>query len=514
MFIRLQNRDIPILKASVRWKLDTIADVKVTVPLQAVPDIRTVRLEDFELYDRGQRIVAGFVNDRPSINVESNQVLTADLGCFDDLGRLTCYRASADAHYQDTAVTDILDDLLLMTGGTWALGDTSTMVDEAITTTIDLRKKEELFAQVMATIKAVPDLHVRYGGLVGGVRQLDIGNFNQWTEDFIQGNNLTSLRMKLSQQPAYRVIEAYGNRSALRRVTLLDALSDARTTTHPDYARFPITEDVATGTWVVTDQNASAGCEVTKFFDLQKTRNDEPPTAAEVAETGYALWLKVVRFMKSNAEYESYSGEVLLPAPPQVGDRAYVHSHVSEPVVDGLSGEVTYIPLFEVNETFRITDVSLDFGNPQLQVDRLTQGQRPMATYGVEVSSNDESEELDPDLELYERLEQGDSFDQNDQTLGFTIPAPVQVTHDSGDAADCDYDLVTPGTQPGKTFTLTSPTPPAWANFVTVNYAIEPADTAYREDAYPATPGDDLVLCVEWPPASPVTVTAQYVFTK
>lgn len=524
MFARFQNRDLRVISAKIGWKLNEATDFEVTVPLQEVPDILTARMEPIDIYERGQLLISGFVNDTPEIDLEKDKTLSVKMNAFGELGWLTQYRAKSNSHYQDQQLLDILDDLLLVANGAWDIGDISTMVDATIETTIDLRSKEEVFAQIVAAIKNVPDVHIRYGGYSGGIHYLDVGNFNQVTQHFTEGHNLQSLKRKRISTPFYSVVEAYGNWSGSEDVlSLQNALADARTTAHPDYTRFPITYDAATGTWICSDTVETKGVQVTKTFSLTKTSNDEPPTATEIAEAGYALWLKTVRFLKSHTEHEEFSGDIVLPAAPRVGDKARIHSVIWEPVIDHVERSVEYIQLYTVDDSYRITEVDYEFETAWIKDRSGTEVTDEDANlYSFSVTSNDEAERVDPELELYERLEQADKFDSVPGSLGFLIPSPVTVTYGPLDAADCDYDGVSPGTLEGKLYTFTSPSAPNWANHCTVKFDFDDPDVVYRvvQTPEPNSPGDDLILCVktssgvDWPPAADVTGTAQFVFTK
>lgn len=523
MYIRFQNRDIRVISSKVSWQLNAATDFDISIPLQDLPDLRRARMRPIELYHRGALFLDGFITDSPAVEINSDSVLVAKLNGFGELGWLTRWRAKADSHYQNTAVLDIIEDLLLATNGEWELGDISTMVDPLIETTIDLREKEELFAQIVETAKATPDVHLRYGGKVNGVHRLDVGNFNQVTERLVQGSNLKDpLKRKRVTAPFYSVVEAYGNWAGTSEVlNLSHALSDSRTAAHPDYVRYPILADGST--WVVADQEEIEGGEVTRFFNLAKTKNKGDPTAAEVSEAGYALWLKTVRFLKSHVEHDEYSGDVFLDHVPKVGDKTYIRSNVVEPIVDRVRREARYLPIFEIDDFYRITSVDFSFQSGVQNEDPLRKDlEHPTDLFSIEVTSNDEAENIDPELELYEKLEGGSQFD----TPGFSVPPPVSVTHDAADPADCVFGGGG-GPANAKTFTLVSPPKPSWANRVSVNWAADPADSLIYvvQAPAPTNPGGNLILCVQdgtgvWPPLAdddlirPITVTAQFVFTK
>ncbi len=518
MYARFQDRDIHITSAKVNWALNQAADFELKIPLQELNSLLQIRMRDIEIYRRGVLFLKGFISDSPEIDLDESGVIVVKLNGFSGMGELTRFRAKSESHYQDIVVLDILEDLLTMTNGSWELGDTSTMVDPIIPTTIDLRQKEELFAQIVATIKAVPDVHIRYGGMVDGIHQIDVGNFNQETEVFQQGHNLLTLKRKRVTAPFYSVVEAYGNWAGSETVlSLQNALADARTTMHPDYDRYPITFDAVTNTWILSDTQETEGSEVTQFFSLAKTKNDEPPTAAQIAEAGYALWLKAVRFLKSHVEHEEYSSDVYLDHVPVVGDKARIHSTVVEPVFDPVTREVVHVPIFEVRDSYRITSVDYSF-EEGLHIGRAGEGNEILDMFSADLTSSDEAENIDPVLQLYDKLEDSKQFDNPKQVLGFDIPPPVTVTHGPLDAVDCIRGGgITPN---AKTFTVTSPVPPTWVDRVSVTWTFsEDVEMDIVQNPEPNNPGDDLIFCVQdsgsaWPPAADISVTAQFVFTK
>jgi hypothetical protein len=516
MIARVAGLDIPVLSASIEWSFDEISEFDVTVPIRFLPGYQDVLESDIELIEDGEMLISGFVNDPPVLESIEPGILQVKLGCFNELGRLTLYRSRTDGHYQDSTVLGIIGNLLEMTNGAWMLSGTETMVNEEITTTVDLRRKETLFAQIAEVVKSVPDVHLRYGGYntLFGMHELNIGYFGDTNTQLIEGKNLSSLRLKSKKEPSYTVVESYGNTTADRRISLADSLSDLRTIFNVDYPRFPITEDPSMGTWVVTDQESSGQRQVTKFFELSKTKNDQIPTAVEIAQAGYALWLKTVRFMKQNSPHETYSAIATVEEIPEVGDKARIRSVVEEQVLNPITQDSHYEKTFEVDGDYRITKVKHSMER-YFQFDAVDESPTQVWRVDLELSSNDESEDTDPDLELYERLENGNSFDSLGGIVGFNIPPPVMVTWGPGDAADCNYNGM--GSNTGRNYALTAPTPPTWATKVSYVLTLDPEDSNYSVISAPSSPGDDLQICVTdenelWPPDEDITAYAQFIY--
>lgn len=507
MFARIGGQDVDVVAASYNEALDAAPDFNITIEAKAIANWRNLYLENVALFYRGEKMASGLIIDTPQLQLTDGKNQTIALGCAGELGRLTCYRAKSTAHYQNQLVTAILGDLMNMTSGAFALTNTSTMPDTSIKTTLDLRSKESLFAQIIDVIKATPGVHIRY--VSGSFHEIHIGEFGVETSRLVQGDNLTSLKLQRSQNRAIQVVEAYGDRSGNRQISLADALANPDTLAHSLYSTYPISFDALTGTYIVTNTTVAKGCQVTKQFSEVKTRNDKPPTLAERREAGYALWLKVVRFLQQNAAYESYTADALLPTAPKVGDRAWVQAQVLEQIYNPVTREEKWASTFSVAQAYRIMKVTRHFDFQNLD-DRLHD------RYTLELSSSDDAELIDDDLELYERLERRDQSDDPSSAITFNVPATVSLTYGAPTPSDCDY----PGGGPsdGKLYTINSPAPPLGATSVSASYVLNPLSALANVISLPAAPGDPLILCVSgtgqvWPPPVPVTVTAQFVFT-
>lgn len=514
MYARIDGRDLPVIAASATETLDASSSFNISIPITGV-DWRNLQLEDCDLYYNGELYLSGYIDAEPQLQrIDDTQPLEVKLECFGEMGRLMQYRAKANAHYQNQPLTSIINDLLLMTGGTWAVTNISTMIDPGALTTIDLRSKESLFAQIIEAVKSVPQVHIRYAGMSSSIHELHMGNFNTENYLIVQGDNLISLKRQRNSGRAYRVCESYGERSGSRPVTLQHALANPATLAHPLYAQFPITLDPVTGTYICTNTAITKGNSATKQFGAIKTRNDRPPTVSEAQEAGYALWLKTVRFLQSQTFYETYDTTATFDSPPLVGDRARVIASVQEFVINPITDEGEWETTFSVNDTFRITKVTNNFEQSEVEDARGD-------VYVLELTSNDEAEQFDSEIELYQLLEAHDKADIIDAALGFSVMAATPVTHGPAVAADCDYPGG--GAVDGKSFTIVAPTPPDWATNVSVVYTVTgtPSGAFFGAHvvSYPVTPGDPLILCIQntvgggWGPTLTATVNATFTYS-
>lgn len=509
MFARIDGQDFELVDFDTDWVLDQANEFTVEI-LAKEFDWRSSLYSDVEVYDGNELIISGFVNKSPKLKIKDANVLVISLTCLDEIGRLTCDRAKFDAHYQDQQVLAIITDLLSVATTTWVTSLVN-MVDPLVVTTVDLRTKETLFAQIVETVKATQQVHLRYGGIQPtGEHILEIGDFGDENSEGIQGHNLLSLNLEYNTERVYRIVEAYGDSTLGQRISLSDALADARTAVHPDYAQFPISLDAATGGYVVTNTALTKGCEVRKSFNVIKVKNDSPPSPAEIAEAGYALWLKSVRFMQKSIEYETYSAQVMLPEAPIVGDKMFIRSLIREPVYDAVTGKVVAEhETFSVEGLYRITKVKFNTNQLVMPDSMLHEITNQELVYDIELTSNDEADTIDPEIELFEKLE---SYQEFDDTAGTLELAPIQqttVSYALGAAADCV------GSGPGNTgklFLHATPAPPAWATGIITWYVTDPTNMDLYNITPPAAPGQNWSACVQpnggnWPPPAGVTYT-------
>lgn len=515
MYLRIENRDLPVIDAKILWGQNTPGDLSVTVPA-ALFDWRTCQFKDFELWQNGEILVSGFVFDQPELAYSDDRVLLVNLGCVDDLGRLSRIRAKSNGHYQNAQVTSIVQDLLAVTSN-WILGDTSTMVESLARTTIDLRSKELLWGQLVALAEAVPNLFLRYGGYneILGKHELDIGNFGSETNRFVQGDNITDIRLQKSSKIPYTKIEAYGGKISSRKVTLLDALSYPSILSHADYATYPIQFDPVRSAYVVVDLTPGLqGAEITKSFNINKTKNDGYPTTAEIAEAGFALWRHCVRFLQQNAQSNAYSIPGYAAEAPKVNDLAWVFGTVTEPVYDPVADTNDWVDTFSVAELLRITRVGLNFQSSKHRVDPVSNQallDNEQYEYAVEVSDNLYADSPDDTLDAYGRLETYDAADDVPALLGMLSQKFVSVSHITTDPADV---ICAPGSAQEYIFNFTN-----IAGATNIFYNVLPTATAgvtYRITQVPALPSTPLVLCVQiagtWPGAANLTLTTQFTF--
>lgn len=510
----LNGTEIPIVEGSINWALDEVEDISISVPAEYI-DLRTVRGLPISIYKDGILLESGFVIDRPALTFVDAENYVVELKVYGELGRLSCIGAKSNAHYQDQLVTAIIDDLLTFAPG-WVRINVNFPTSPTEVTTIDLRSKETIFGQLVDVIKAVPGLHLRFGGYNAlGERILHVGEFGD-----ILYNDINILEMSLdgNSQQVYKTVNAFGGLSQSVRVDLQDALNDPRTAVHPDFVDYPIVIG-ANGQLEVDNLAMASGCGLTKKFELMKTENSQPPTAAEIREAGFALWRKAVRFLQSAQDYDLYSLTTIYHDRIRVGDRLWAASDVYQSVYNEHTLQEQMVRIFTVNEPLLITKVSLQLGEMgNIVNDYFTTEPSQQDVYQIEVTNGSDTDVFDSEVELYTRLDRVDEQLSAD-ALQLSPLLTVEDTHITSVPADC---TATGGPINGKLFTFLPPVIPSWAT--TVNWAIQlldPSDLRYTIIQQPSiTPLLPLELCVRptttnWGPgpATPFTIRVLFFFS-
>lgn len=492
-YVSIEGLDLEIESCQVSWYLDAADTFDVSLIASAL-DWKTARGKAISLISNGRVLISGFIDKRPRLQQRDGSPLMANLTCMGELGRLAQYRAVTTAHYQNVAVLVILNELAASSGA-WEV-QLNNMVDAGANTTVDLRSKETLFGQVMETIKSVPQLHIRYGGVNPdtGLHIMEIGNFNEITAEAVEGFNLVETpQLEFSANEVYRECEALGALSGDSRITLEDALLDPRTTTHADYATFPIIADV--NGYVVRNLDQPSGASVTKSFNMNKTENNDQPSPEEKAQAGYALWRKAVRFLQKSVDYETYSGSYISHTQSRVGDRIYIRSKIEEPIFDPVTNQiVAYHPTLSVEGDYRLTKLTYKYDRGFVPSELSLAFEEDAEIWQFEATSNDEAEQTDPELELYERLETYTDFDAQTASAGATISIQgSSVIFDGTAPADCTavtaldskyYEIYAPTSIPDGAVLLGS-----WA-------VAQPGDARISNIIPPATLADPWQGCV------------------
>lgn len=269
-------------------------------------------IEDFqnytyELYFRDRLIVnAGVIEtSRPSTK-NSTFIDMIEFTATDELGLLTIKSAKSTAVYQDETILFIIDDILRKAD--WKLGYVHGIADTDLFT-IDLREKEDLFAQLKAASDLLPDFHFRYGGFIDGYHRLDIGPLGTKSKvSFVQGTSLLALKRLPQAQKKLYEIEAFGATTDTREVYLNDAYQYDNNLLLED--RYPVVNK-SDGTWVVRDLATPTGDEVLRYYNEIKPTS-ATPTPTDMYQAGYALWKACIAdFIKANTDIVTYEIEAV-----------------------------------------------------------------------------------------------------------------------------------------------------------------------------------------------------------
>lgn len=409
----INNVDYNISSGELNWELDAVSECNFEI-LASEIDWKNSLYFPVKVIYKDITLFSGYIDKTPTLNIDGNDTIMVSLDCVDDLGRIACRRSYRRSHYQNQTLLFVLTDLMSSISG-WELDISQlslTSQNELIT--IDLRSKESLFAQLVDAIRTVPTVHLRYGGInpTTGNYILSIGEFNTVNVYAEKGFNVGNISVESQNNRVYYEVESYSGLSGNGKVRLNRALTDARYLSSPYNVDYPIILDPTDNAYVVQNLNANnnVSCSTRKSFEAIKTKNDVAPTAGELDDVSWTLYLKTVRFLKETDLSNLYTLDVSLPNLPNVGDRIRINAIIEEPIFDRFSGQIMgYNKTLEVHEDFRITRFSLDVSTIILNQSPIYNTQDEFM-FNIVCSDNDELGYYDESIELYNELEKYESI--------------------------------------------------------------------------------------------------------
>ena len=440
--------------------------------------------------------------------------------CNSLMDELTKIRSKTNAKYQDQQVIAILLDLLTY-APEWSLGDITTMIDPLVRTTIDLRGEKRLYSQIIRLIESVPNIYLRESP----GRKLDIGIFN--TKSYPRLAQIESVNVTTSYVEITRQIEPYGGEvtfsteytvielqeqikydddpevnpstptetiwvdvpvtkvdTVSRTITLNDALDyDPTLATHPN---FPIVTDH--GVPVVRNVRDSAvigAGEYTEQYTQIVPVTRQNPTAEDLEQAGYALWLKTVKELEDRSQHvETWSCKSRdIPAGFSVGDRLFIQSSARRSFRDPFSGTIIDVGLESVTEWFRVPRYSVDYDSEGV-------------SYDFDLSDTFTLVEDNPFLALYEASNTGLDPTFSDNSLALSQYAILSVVIPTGQAPDC-FNQDDDGFYEGRTYSVPLGTVPGGATGISLyGQPFSTQDSAtLRLVSPPALPGTPAIVC-------------------
>lgn len=489
-FCTIDSKIVSLLKVNIKQTLDEVGSFTIEIPSSEI-DIRNIRGAEVIVYRNNTQLISGYVHERIGFTLKENGNVNAKLKCFDELGRLTREAAITTLHIQDTLVTTVIDNILSASQFTsWTRTNVNFENSATETVTIDLRSKDTMFSQIVEVVKAVPSLHLRYGGVDSfGARVLEIGNFNQITEQFTQGVNLQELQMSPLQETQYSQIYAVGGLSGDTRVTLANALADPRYATDPLALQFPIKVNPISGQAYIDHLNSNVENAISKSFNFQKTNNETDVTETEIAEAGYSLWKKAISFIQSYGEFDTYTGAVITNRIPLVGDRAIISSVATERAFNELTMSYDEVEVFEVLADLRIVGVETSLEEYEMIDEFALARLNNEIIVDFEVTSGEQAQEFDESIILSdEPISEGTS----EANLNLFPVQLVEVAHFGSAVNDCSGGGITNG----KLFQFDF-TPPVGATGISyVIVGSTPSNALSTINQSPLVGGTPLILCV------------------
>jgi len=459
--MRLNGRDLPVSKLSLKIQQSKIPTFEAIVPLKlvgATPE--ELLFADTAIYEDGQLVIAGIVSGIPIPVLYDGNVGFLRIMADDSLGLLYLEEA-VDLHFQNTNISAALTLLLATTTlSTWAVGDTSTLVNDPIT--VDVRNKETLWAQIQGCVAALENpTYVRYGGIVAGIHQLDLGSFGENNPDLraVQGDNLIDMpKFKRANTDPIKTMRPISGKVGGAVVDLSRALNiQPGLAADPDYP-------LNAGSQTITNNTITVGVRVRKTFTTVKTSNASAPTDAERDEAALCLYYTAVREIKRRNPKTQCSFDVFLPQLPPVNDKIWVDFTVYERMYDEYQEIWEYIQTSELRGWFRITSVSAKITSNVSSSDMIEEQKTDGQIYAITVTDGDDADIYDANDVLFSKLDENELEDAADGITGVIWATSVDVTW-FGVGGNCDRGGGA-GPNSGRIFSFPMPTIPAGATIV------------------------------------------------
>lgn len=517
LWARIYNRDVPLLKCKIGTFQNKAGTIDLVVPI--VPFMQgfsservlreTLRYQNVEIYNGDVLVKSGYIKDvLPATAGKVNGFLA--ISCDDEVGKLSLIWSKPDAHYQDVSIVSIMSDLLTIADD-WELGDTSTMDDPAITTTINVRSKDRLWAQIVAVAESVPNVYVRYGGVneISGNYKLDVGFFGEQSDSryAYESYNIAEIKQKRTPTELIRKIRPKGGKAG----AIIIKLTGSETVP----SGFSILFDVGTQEYYIQNDNLSSGVEIARTYREIRTDNSTTPKAAQLAEARQALADRTVKELMASSESETLTLSCSLKSIPLISQNIRIRSKIDTPSYDILTDRVTYTNVRDVDGYYRITKIDFDWNDEWEQSVPMLDKDKQMKTYNLQLEVTDgiEASEYDEVMFLAKRLETHDDDEPFGAGIGLGGSYIIAVNH-NGVASDCIV-----GGVAAKLFQFDYDPLPSTA-IQAITYQVLDVDNGgnYNENQAPALPSTPLILCVTgtgggaWNAGENTTVTIEYTY--
>lgn len=353
---------------SIEKRLNQIGSISFEVIYNIIPDnidLRDLYLKRFSIQYQNVTVVSGYLNAIPKIEYTLMQGLeTVSFEGFDELGYLSFLRGNTDAVYEDKSIEYILNDLV---PDGWSI-NTGTLQAGLDTITVDLRDKQILSSQILESVTTLPNVFIRYGGMVSGNNVIEVGLLNEKNYSLQIGNhNLSDIQIDIKNPDQIYMIEAYGGFSLedTEIISLRDAVEDNPLLLSDSQYPVRILDD---GKYVVVNMELypDKGKEVSMKFETIKPDNlntEQTPEDRRIA--GRTIYNKAVQLFEQNRISEQiYIITVPLKSTSvieslSVGQQVFVNIN-THTLVDTYSESIRRRNI--ISGWFRITSLEYVFG--------------------------------------------------------------------------------------------------------------------------------------------------------
>lgn len=315
---------------------------------------------------------------------------------------------------------------------------------------LDIRTLETRFAQFIKVIEQQDNTFFRLRGrpydvpFISSRFMIDIGAFGEPAPfHLVQGQNLLRLTANRTENVRIRGIEAFGGPAGdgARKLNVRDAFNYNITAPFISGSGYSFEGDF-TGAqapgYIVRDAAPVNGYIIRKEYPEIKLTGT--PTAAEIEEAGYALYIRTLRDFQKNVAVVEYTAEVVFDEEVYgptfvdnfISKNTYVRYRTQDAILDTANnvyedGQT----LFEVDGEFRIVAYTVRYEGSGLQ-------------YTMTLTENTEKAQDNPQLQLYDTIAGNLQATDSGYGLAFTL-TPASMTsgvtsHGTGVAADVVFD--------------------------------------------------------------------------
>jgi hypothetical protein len=396
------------ISATIKRQQDNAGSWTIQVPYTDPNSQYLTTYARLHLFVDGVEVMFGFIDD-VQITMSDDKIVyeVSGLGEVETLSHTEGMRL---AIFTNTPTLAILDGILNWAG--WALGDTSTMVDPTVTSSINMYDEETAFQQISRLCSTIPQLHWRWGGYnCMGKPMLDVGFFDEvdttirldQSADVIQAPSSTIgqiVSASIRHTFANLVSEIHARGGKFNPDSAPDEVRYLVTSNINSYfALYPAEEDpdytiesfgsTATFHRIRNNKIYPAGRIIHQTWSDIAPRLGEDASASDVAEAAGSLYRMCKRYLQEHEttdpayQFTIAGLNTMLPLP---GDRIRIDANVLTQSVSGFG----LVPLDgeSLHDDYRIISWDASFSGDKLTFTLTATEQEFIGNYGADDEAN------------------------------------------------------------------------------------------------------------------------------